>query len=406
MFNLVKDMTDAIGKPPRILSIDIMRGVTLFLMLFVNDLYSIGVPKWLLHTKASQDAMGLADWVFPGFLFMVGMSIPHALASKRKLGDGTLKIFLHIMIRTLSLLLIGVLLMNAGSINEDLTGMDRNLWAVLLYVSIFLVWNHYPEDQGKKYLYLGMRLAGILGIVYLASIFKAGDAQNPKWIEIGWWGILGLIGWGYFVAATACLILKSRLSLVVGLWLLFIMINIASQLGMKDSLNFLKPVFGVIISGNVPSIVLAGLSISLILSLKSYDRNNILFIVVGVGIVCLCTGFFLRNWFIISKIYATPSWALICNGISILVYAILFFIVDIRFKSGWAGMFQIAGRNSLTTYLAPDVIYFICWGMGYSIFIYKQDTNAFLTVTGSLIWAALMIGIAWMLSKIRIRLKL
>src|SRR5690606_36137852 len=116
----------------------------------------------------------------------------------------TLKIFLHIMIRTLSLLLIGVLLMNAGSINEDLTGMDRNLWAVLLYVSIFLVWNHYPEDQGKKYLYLGMRLAGILGIVYLASIFKAGDAQNPKWLEIGWWGILGLIGWGYFVAATAC----------------------------------------------------------------------------------------------------------------------------------------------------------------------------------------------------------
>ncbi|RZL99473.1 MAG: DUF1624 domain-containing protein, partial [Pedobacter sp.] len=60
----------------RILSIDIMRGLTLFLMLFVNDLYSNGVPEWLHHTKASTDGMGLADWVFPGFLFMVGMSIP------------------------------------------------------------------------------------------------------------------------------------------------------------------------------------------------------------------------------------------------------------------------------------------------------------------------------------------
>ncbi len=31
----------------RVLSIDVMRGLTLFLMLFVNDLYVPGVPDWL-----------------------------------------------------------------------------------------------------------------------------------------------------------------------------------------------------------------------------------------------------------------------------------------------------------------------------------------------------------------------
>lgn len=36
-------------------------------MLFVNDLYTPGVPKWLVHTAAQEDGMGLADWVFPGF---------------------------------------------------------------------------------------------------------------------------------------------------------------------------------------------------------------------------------------------------------------------------------------------------------------------------------------------------
>ena len=65
-------------RPSRIMSIDIMRGLTLFLMLFVNDLYEPGVPYWLVHTKADVDGMGLADWVFPGFLFMVGMSVPYA----------------------------------------------------------------------------------------------------------------------------------------------------------------------------------------------------------------------------------------------------------------------------------------------------------------------------------------
>ena len=399
-------MNSTIPKPPRILSIDIMRGLTLFLMLFVNDLYSKGVPKWLHHTQASTDGMGLADWVFPGFLFMVGMSIPYALASRQKKGEGKLSIFVHIIIRTLSLLLIGVLMMNAGGINEEMTGMDRNLWAVLLYVSIFLVWNQYPDSKERKFVFTGLKLLGLVGISYLSFIFRRGDSQNPEWLEIGWWGILGLIGWGYFVAATACLFLNSRLLLVAGLWLLFIGLNILSQLGMTGWLEFLTPFFGVIVSGNVPSIVLAGLSISLILTANSISPYKVLIIIVSLGFISLGLGFFLRNWFIISKIYGTPSWALICNGISIFIYGLLYFIIDIKSRVSWAGMFQAAGRNSLTTYLAPDVIYFICWGMGYQIFIYKQESSAFLAIIGSLAWAALMIGFSVMLSKIHIRLKL
>lgn len=67
------------AKKIRIQSTDVMRGLILFLMLFVNDLYTPGVPKWLVHTAAQEDGMGLADWVFPGFLFLVGLSIPFRL---------------------------------------------------------------------------------------------------------------------------------------------------------------------------------------------------------------------------------------------------------------------------------------------------------------------------------------
>lgn len=390
----------------RILSIDIMRGLTLFLMLFVNDLYEPGVPKWLMHTEGSVDGMGLADWVFPGFLFMVGMSIPYAISSRRKKGESTSHIFGHILIRTLSLLLIGVLMLNSGRINSELSGIDNNLWAILLYVSVFLIWNTYPQNPSRKYIYKGIKVLGIAGMVALVAVFKAGELDDPSWLKIEWWGILGLIGWGYFVAATACLFLNSKVWSVALLWLLFIGLNILSQLGLTGWLNFLNPVFGVIIDGNVPSIVLAGLTVSLILTQKELDLKKIAMLTTVLGIVCLGVGFFLRNWFILSKIYGTPSWAMVCNGISMLVYALLFFVVDIKGKSRWAVMFGEAGKNSLTTYLAPDVIYFICWGMGFHIFFYKQDANQLLAVAGSLGWAAAMIGFSILLSKINIRLKL
>lgn len=71
----------------RIASIDILRAITMVLMIFVNDLWSLqDIPAWLGHVTREADGMGLADTVFPAFLFIVGMSIPFAVASRRKKG--------------------------------------------------------------------------------------------------------------------------------------------------------------------------------------------------------------------------------------------------------------------------------------------------------------------------------
>ena len=75
-------------------SIDILRGLTMLLMVFVNDLWSVGgVPHFLEHFEVSEDGMGVADIVFPMFLFAMGMSIPYALErrfSKGYSGESTL----------------------------------------------------------------------------------------------------------------------------------------------------------------------------------------------------------------------------------------------------------------------------------------------------------------------------
>jgi predicted acyltransferase len=392
-------------KGNRVLSIDIMRGLTLFLMLFVNDLFVPGVPHWMVHTKADFDGMGLADWVFPGFLFMVGMAVPFAIQSRLKMGDTNPRVFVHIIIRTVSLLIIGVFMMNSSLFNSEITGFNKNLWAILMYVSVFLVWNQYKNlDRTFSLILKGL---GILGLIGLAAIFRSGTPENVGWMTTGWWGILGLIGWGYIAAAIVYLICKDSLLKTTVVWVLFLVLNILSQLGLLDILDSIKPVFGVILSGNVPLIVVTGLVFSILL--RNLEKQNIKkFIVAGfvIGVLVLTSGFVFRNWFIISKIQGTPSWALICNGISILVFMVLYFVIDVLGVKKWSTVFKPAGQNSLTTYLAPDILYHVIWMFSIPVLFYKQSEFQWIVVSGSVFWAFAMIGFAALLSKIGIRLKL
>lgn len=390
----------------RILSIDIMRGLTLFLMLFVNDLYTSGVPKWMVHTSALEDGMGLADWVFPGFLFMVGLSIPFAFMARRKKGQSNKQLLLHILIRTLSLLIIGVFMVNLEDYNANLTGMNKFLWAIIVYVSIFLIWNNYSKESKFIKLFKSLKLIGVLGLIFMAILYRSGTAENETWMQTSWWGILGLIGWGYLVSALTYLWFEDRIIAIIIVWFLFVLLNILAQTSYLDFLNPMKLVFGVIIDGNVPSIVISGLLIGILLKKYKSNYKQFLRIIIPIGIFCLIAGFVLRNWFIISKIIGTPTWAMLCNGISILVFALLFYVLDIKRIQKWSTIFLPVGQNSLTTYLAPDILYFIIWAFNLPILFYKQNNSSMLAVVGSLIWAFAMIGFAKLLSKINIRLKL
>ncbi|MGV8094759.1 MAG: DUF418 domain-containing protein [Mangrovibacterium sp.] len=89
-----------------------------------------------------------------------------------------------------------------------------------------------------------------------------------------------------------------------------------------------------------------------------------------------------------------------------LVFALLFYIVDVLKQDRWTKMFLPAGRNSLTTYLAPSLIYYLIWGIGVPVLIYKQDTSQILAVGGSLVWALAMIGFTVLLARMNIRLRL
>ena len=393
------------GSSNRILSIDVMRGFNLVLMLFVNDLFVPGVPAWLGHVTADVDGMGLADWVFPGFMFMVGMSVPYSIGNRIKRGESTMRIIWHILIRTISLLIIGVLMSNSRNVNGAFTGISKNIWSLIMYSGVFLVWNNYKKTEKNAWLITTLRLTGVAMIIPMVIIFKAGENSG---FSFNSWGILGTIGWGYLAAALVYLWAENNLAKIVPAILFFLALNILSKLHLLDFLKPVRPALGILINGNAPFIVMSGMLITLIL--KKFSNDNFrkpFFTIASLGLVSIILGFFLRHWFIISKIQATPSWALICNGISMVLFAILYWLIDVKKRTGWGSWLRPAGANSLTIYLVPDMFYYIIWQFSLPFLFYKNSEVPLFVIAGSIAWAIVMgVGLPILLEKINFRLKL
>jgi predicted acyltransferase len=294
---------------------------------------------------------------------------------------------------------------NSRNVNAEFTGMSKSLWSLIMYSGVFLIWNIYNEKKLNKYLISGLRILGVLMIIPMVIIFRAGEERGFQFTS---WGILGTIGWGYMVAAFVYMWFRDKISLTSLFVILFLILNILSKLHLLDFLSPLKPVLGIIINGNAPFIVMSGMLITLIL--RRYAKENAyktVLIISGIGLLFIAAGFILRPWFIISKIQSTPTWGLICNGLSMLLFVLLYWIIDILKKVKWSLFLRPAGANALTVYLVPDMFYYLIWQFSLPLLFYKQPDNQLLAVAGSIVWAVIMgVGLPILLEKINFRLKL
>ena len=376
----------------RIHSIDVFRALTMFLMIFVNDLWSLkGIPDWLKHARADQDFLGFSDIVFPCFLFIVGMSIPYAIRNRISKGESRLKIVFHIALRSVALLVMGFFSVNVAGLNVAGITMSYVWFEIFMVVAFFLIWNVYPKTQDwKKYLFAGLQIAGLLLLILLA--FYSTKPLTPKW-----WGILGLIGWTYLISAIIYLFAHKKTWLLLGFWGLFTLFNIADHAGwLKTTIPG---------GGAFQGFAFAGIAASLLLdrAISPEKRLKLPLIYFGIGIALVATGLASRNFFIISKIQATPTWVFLCNGIAFVFLAFVYFLVDLKGKAHWFNLIKPAGTSTLTCYQIPYVYYSLAtYAFTLPVFL----KTGIIGIGKSMVYALIIIGITVVLGKMKVKLKI
>jgi len=385
----------------RVKSIDIFRALTMLLMIFVNDLWTLNnIPGWLEHKAADEDGLGLADVVFPAFMFIVGLSLPYAIRARIDRGDPPVKIIWHIIERALALIIMGLFMVNLENMDGTHLMIGRFTWEILMALAFILIWNNY---RGKVFGFIpeyAMKLAGFALLIFLAAIYTGRSHEGVVWMKTYWWGILGLIGWAYLLNALIYYVLRDRPVWIGLACLILYMLNVN---------EFVSPFhynLQIVVGASNHASVMSGLLVSVILiKLKGKNRlKNVVPILAGLSIIFLLFGFLTRPEWGISKIHGTPSWTAICAGISTISFIILYILADRMDITRWANIISPAGKSTLTCYLVPYFVYPLLAMIGFSL-------PAFL-VTGlvgllkSLIFSLLIIIITGGLNRLHISLKI
>jgi predicted acyltransferase len=423
----------------RIASVDALRGLTILLMVFVNDL-GRGAPSWMHHIQPPRaDGMTLADVVFPTFLFIVGLSIPLAFERAQAAGRSKAAQLLHILTRTATLLLMGVIEMN----HEEERTLGADWWGMLAFTALLLAWCALPREPGwKRNLVLALKGLGLAGLVALLAIYrrKPGGADVPfvghfvqwVWLRTEWWGILGLIGWAYLTVGVLVLVLGWRREWLMGALALLMVVHLAFNhgglfqhvatkawlKGAAVSLTWLSDgidAVGEYVSladalGSLAAVTMAGCLLGTILRRDSdvaTPRARLgwaLTFAAGLFVAGCLTDTFEG----INKIAATPTWCLWSAALACVVWSGFYLLLDVRQLPVGSIFLRAAGANPLVAYfLHPIVVSALSLaGLEATVLAYKQSAEVGVVIGGSVAMAVFVCLAAGLLGRLGLRMRL
>ncbi len=409
----------------RLYSLDVFRGLTILTMIFANELDMAGVamiqsvPWWMKHAKFSAenpDFITFVDVIAPAFLFIVGAAIPLAINRRLARGDSWPRLWLHILVRTAGLMIIGIFMgnMRAADVLRDSNihplGISHATWSVLLLASFILVWNDYPRSSDwRKWLFIGLRLVGIAILVYLRIVYRQGPKLETMAIR---WYVVGHIGWSYLIACIVFYFFRNQPGGVIGALCLLIALYIGDHAGAFDRFECLSRFRRYVPLGTLigirGSMAVAGLAVGMSFAsgtCAATARGRIRWmILLGLGLAA--AGFLLRPAYGLSSPKSTPAYALYSCAICCGLLALLYWVTDVHGLRRWAAFSLPAGRNPLLPYFMAFMLHPLTLTLGVGwINGYLNAGPAGIART-ALVTALLGILLTWALSRVPLRLRL
>ena len=346
------------SRPARVASIDIFRGMTMLVMIFVNQLGEMnGLPWWTRHMPANINGMTYVDMVFPFFLFIVGMSLPLAIQHRLNKGDSELGLWVHVTTRSVGLIVLGLILANREKVNSQLTHMGANAWAFLALLGAILFWISYPRSPRYKYFFGALKIAGLVLLLAMLAVFRRLTHDGHiAWIDTSYWDILGLIGWAYLSVCILYIPTRRWRWAQVAWFIALTALNVVSAAHWITFTTKTPSYIWPFKTGAGQSIVMAGLITSLLFLTDAFAviRKR-----KAIGALSFAVVLFAAGWLLaplgISKVHATPTWCLVCSGAAICAFLVLYWVCDVKKYVRWAVAAKPAGSNTLLTYLLPPM---------------------------------------------------
>ena len=391
----------------RVASIDVFRGLTMMVMIFVNELSGVqGLPWWTYHAHAQQDVMTYVDMVFPFFLFIVGMSMPLAIERRLELNPSQPALWRHIALRALSLIVLGLILANGEKVDSARMGISEAAWSLLGLAGAVLFWLAPSRDARFRNLYRGLRILGLLLLIAVFTIFRRTTAAGSvAWIDGSYPEILGLIGYTY-IAVALLYVPTRRWPWMPLAWFATLTTLCALQTSHVLAIGTLPLYLWPFNSGAWASITMAGIVTSVILLGKDGSRTlrGRMWLALAFAMATLAAAWLLAPLGI-SKIRATPTWCLASVGASVLAFMLLYWICDVQGKTTWARLVEPAGENTLLTYLLPDIYYYLAALVGFT-YLDNHFNMGSPGVIRAIVFTCLILLVSAGLTRTRIRLQL
>lgn len=318
------------AKRTRLLSLDALRGFDMFwIMSGEHVVHALAkatnwpVLLWMSGQLHHTEWNGITfyDMIFPLFLFIAGVSMPFSMQNKKGVGHAVVnrrKIYLNMIRRTLILIFLGMV------------------------VNGLFKWNGYEQT----------RFASVLGRIGLAWFFAGliylnfNLKQQLVWFAallLGYWAAMSLIpvpGYG-----SGVLTMEGNLGSYIDRLLL--------PGRLHDKIHDPEGILS-----TIPAIGTALLGVFTGQLLKYDDAKWPMYkkgmAIFAVGVLLTGLGYIWGFAFPINKRLWTSSFVLFVGGVSMVLMAIFYLIIDVAGYRKWAFPFVLIGVNSIVIYLASE----------------------------------------------------
>ncbi|MBO4800675.1 MAG: DUF5009 domain-containing protein [Bacteroidaceae bacterium] len=347
------------NRPRRLQSLDALRGFDMFFIMGGAGLLA-ALSQWFpcAFTEELARQMDHVEWnglvhhdtIFPLFLFIAGISFPFSLEKQRQSGRSEWDIHKKVIRRGLLLVLFGI-----------------------LYNGLLEHWN-----------FADARYASVLGRIGLAWMFAA-----LIFIHTGWRAravITTAILVGYYLVArfipapdAGGAEIFSAQGSIVG-YIDRILLPGRIYYGNIDPEGILStvPAIGTALLG-----MFTGEWVKLERTGLTPRRKTLVMVVAG--LILLGLGLLWAPLFPINKKLWTSSFVLVVASYSLLMFALFYYVIDVKQWRRWTLFFTVIGMNSITIYLGQKFIRFAYTSeklFGGAIQFLPEQAQPFFTAAG------------------------